>query len=163
VVAYRARARGPGLTMAGWDLGTIVGGAFGLSIATFLVSLVVMPLIVARIRPDYFVVREPTEASWAGRHPVLRITILLIKNGIGLLLVLAGLAMLVLPGQGIVTVLVGLSLVNFPGKRRLELYIVRKRYVLKPIQWIRERAKQPPLIVPDREREDRDEYEASAR
>ncbi len=64
------------------------------------------------------------------------------------MLLLAGLAMMVLPGQGIVTVLVALTLLNFPGKRRLELRIIGQRQVYQVVNWIRERAGQPPLILP---------------
>ena len=64
---------------------------------------------------------------------------------------LAGIAMLALPGQGILTILVGITLLNFPGKRRLELRIVRQRRVLRAINWMRAKAKRPPLVLPVKE------------
>jgi len=117
-------------------------------LAFFLASLIAMPLIIARMRPDYFVARKPTEESWTGRHPAIRIGLLTIKNLIGIILLLAGIAMLVLPGQGIITIIVGISLLNFPGKRKLELRIFRQRRVLRAVNWIRAKANRGPLIMP---------------
>jgi hypothetical protein len=124
------------------------GWWFGLSVALFLGSLIAMPIIIARMRPDYFVRRKPTAEAWTGRHPAIRIGFLVIKNLLGLILLLAGFAMLVLPGQGIITMIVGISLLNFPGKRKLELRIFSQRRVLRAVNWIRAKAKQPPLIMP---------------
>ena len=121
---------------------------FALSVALFFGSLVVMPVVLARMRPDYFVTRRPSDDSWGGRHRAIRLGLLAVKNLFGLILVVAGIAMLVLPGQGVVTIVVGISLLNFPGKRRLELRIVRQPNVRRVIDWIRERAGQPPLRLP---------------
>jgi hypothetical protein len=133
------------ISMSPW-----AGSAFALSIAMFFGSLIAVPILVARMRPDYFLTRQPTEESWSGRHQVTRITVLLLKNLIGVVLVLAGIAMLVLPGQGFLTILIGMTLLNFPGKRKLELRIFRLRPVSKAINWVRTKAKQPPLILPDK-------------
>jgi len=124
------------------------GWWFGLSVALFIGSLVAMPVIIARMRPDYFVRRKPTAESWTGRHPVIRIGFLVIKNVLGVILLLAGIAMLVLPGQGIITMIVGISLLNFPGKRKLELRFFKQRRVLRAVNWIRAKANRPPLIMP---------------
>jgi hypothetical protein len=124
------------------------GWLFGLSLVLFLGSLIAMPIIIARMRPDYFVSTRPTEESWAGRHPAIRIGFLIIKNLLGVILVLAGIAMLVLPGQGIITIIVGISLLNFPGKRKLELRVFRQRRVLRAVSWIRAKANREPLIIP---------------
>lgn len=138
--------------MVDWVAGhpTLVAWAFGLSLFLFVGSLLVIPLMIARLRADYFVSDSPGEESWFGRHPVARFLTLAVKNGLGAVLLAAGIAMLVLPGQGIVTILVALTLLNFPGKRKLELLIVRQRHVRRAIRWIRERARRPPLILPDR-------------
>jgi hypothetical protein len=124
------------------------GWWFGLSLALFVGSLVAMPVIIARMRPDYFVSAKPTKESWTGRHPAIRICFLVLKNLIGVILVLAGIAMLVLPGQGIITIIVGISLLNFPGKRKLELRVFRQRRVMRAVSWIRAKANREPLIIP---------------
>lgn len=127
---------------------TVLAWLFGVSLVMFFGSLALMPLLVARMRPDYFV-RRRTEATWAARYPVLGISMRVVKNLAGAALLMAGLAMMVLPGQGLITVLVALTLLDFPGKHRLELRIVRQPQVHQVINWIRSRAGQPPLIVPD--------------
>ena len=111
-----------------------------------------MPWIVARMSPDYFVARQPSPQSWRRRHGVTRLLARLLKNLVGLILLIAGIAMLVLPGQGIITILVAISLLDFPGKRRLEMRIVRQRHVRRAINWIRQRTGRRPLILPDRDR-----------
>lgn len=121
---------------------------FVLSLILFLGSVVAMPLVLARMRADYFVHRDPPDTSWIGRHGLVRVVVLICKNLLGAVLVLAGLAMLVLPGQGLLTILVGVSLLDFPGKRRLELRIVERPRVLAAINWIRARAGSAPLILP---------------
>jgi len=120
-----------------------------LSALMFVGGIVLMPILVGRMRSNYFLQRTPTPATWGGRHRTIHLSILIVKNGLGLVLLLAGLAMLVLPGQGIITILVGISLLNFPGKRRLELAIVRQGPVLQAINWIRAKARRPPLRLPD--------------
>jgi hypothetical protein len=130
---------------------TILGGALALSIVLFIGSLVAIPVLVARMRADYFVNRGAGEESWFGRHRLARALTLTVKNGVGLVLLGAGIAMLILPGQGIITILVAITLLDFPGKRRLELRIVRQRHVRRAIRWIRNKARRPPLILPERE------------
>jgi len=128
----------------------LAGWLAGLSLLMFVGGLVLMPILVARMRPDHFVNRDPPQESWRGRHPAMRLIVRAIKNVLGVVLLLAGLAMLVLPGQGFITILVGVSLLNFPGKNRLELFIIRRGPVLQAIKWIRAKAKRPPLILPDK-------------
>ena len=128
---------------------TLIGWwALALSTVMFVGGLVLMPILIIRMSADYFLHPEPSSESWRSRHPALRISILVIKNVLGVILLLAGLAMLVLPGQGIITILVALSLLNFPGKRSLEMRIVRWGPVLQTINWIRTQARRPPLVVP---------------
>ena len=128
---------------------TLMGWIFALSGVMFVGGLVLMPILIARMGPDHFVRRNPPVESWRGRHPAVRLAGVAVKNVVGVVLLLAGLAMLVLPGQGVITILVGISLLNFPGRRKLELRIVRQRPVLLAINWIRTRARRPPLIIPE--------------
>ncbi len=144
------RLRGWILFVVDWfaDHPAITGWIFGASVLLFLGSLVVMPLLLARMRSDYFV-RGSGDDSWGGRHAILRLVGLVVKNFIGVALLVSGIAMIFLPGPGIVTILVAISFLNFPGKRRIELRIVRQRQVLKAINWIRERNHRPPLVLPE--------------
>jgi hypothetical protein len=118
-----------------------------ISIASALGTLVLVPVMVARVRPDYFLTKTPPPDTWSAQHPVIRVAGRVAKNFLGAALLISGILMLVLPGQGILTILIGLMLVDFPGKRRLELSIVRRRGVLRALNWIRRRAKREPLEV----------------
>jgi hypothetical protein len=130
----------------------LAGWVFTLSILMFVGSLLLLPVLVARIRSDYFVRRTPPAESWLGQHIAVWVTFYAVKNLLGVILLLAGIAMLVLPGQGLLTMLVGITLLNFPGKRRLELRFVRLPRVLKAINWMRRRAGRPPLVLPPERR-----------
>lgn len=116
------------------------------SIFMFVGTLIAIPIILVRLPANYFDVRIPR--PWMeNHHPVLRVTGHLVKNVVGLVFLLAGLAMLVLPGQGILTILIGLSLVEFPGKRRLEAKLVGQATVLSTINKMRAKFNKPPLIL----------------
>jgi hypothetical protein len=130
---------------------TLFGWAFALSAVLFVGSLIVMPILLSRMRPDYFVRRRSTKESGSDRHSMPRLFWIVVKNIVGFVLLLMGIAMLVLPGQGLLTILTATTLLNFPGKRKLELRIVRQRHVRRAIDWVRKRAKQPPLILPEQE------------
>lgn len=115
--------------------------AVGISLVTFLVSLLAVPIVVIRMEADYF----QRSASEALPRTPLRLVRRAAKNVIGWILILMGILMLVLPGQGLLTIALGVSLIDFPGKRRLQLRIARMKGVYTPINWIREKAGKPPL------------------
>jgi hypothetical protein len=121
---------------------TVLAIAFVASLVVFVLGLLLVPIVVARLPADYFasdrVAPEP-------RHRALRWVFRIAKNLLGAALVLAGIAMLVLPGQGVLTIVAGLSLLEFPGKRRLELRLLRTKAIRRVIDRMRERAGRPPL------------------
>ncbi len=119
---------------------------FILSLVSFVASVIAIPLILVRLPRDYFTERHPR--TWLKEHhPVIRVTALTLKNLLGVILLLGGLAMLVLPGQGLLTMLIGVSLVDFPGKRALERSIIGRPPVLHTINRLRKKFHQPPLRV----------------
>ncbi|MEI6534363.1 MAG: PGPGW domain-containing protein [Verrucomicrobiaceae bacterium] len=120
------------------------------SVITFIGSLLLIPFLCVRMGEDYFMPHRDAERTLEGRHPVIRWTGLILKNIIGVLLVLAGIAMLFLPGQGLLTVIIGIMMLNFPGKRALELRLIRLPGVLRAVNALRARAKHPPLQLPPR-------------
>jgi hypothetical protein len=129
------------------DHQAILWALCALSVVVFIGSLLVMPALVARIRADYFTHDERPRSRWANQHPLVQVTVRVGKNVLGSLFVLAGIAMLVLPGQGLLTMLVGFLMVDFPGKYRFEKWLVGRRFVLRPINWLRRRAHRDPLRV----------------
>ena len=124
----------------------------GFSVFAFVTTLVAIPIIVVRMRPDHFLRARPAD-DWRESHPAVRTLLISIKNLVGLALVLTGLilSLPLIPGQGILTILIGLSLIDFPGKRSLELRLARQRHVLRAINWIRLRADRPALEMPPRD------------
>ena len=117
------------------------------SLLMFLSAPILVPLLVARIPSDYFVRREHGEKKRAARHGVVRWVLLIGRNLLGYVFIVAGILMLVTPGQGMLTILIGLTLVNFPRKYRLERWIVSRRPVLRSVNWLRRRAGRPPLSL----------------
>jgi hypothetical protein len=117
-----------------------------LSVFTFVATLVAIPVLIARIPADYFV-RRPVR-DWPTPHPAVHMLLVAAKNALGVVLLVAGLAMLVLPGQGMLTMLMGIMLLDFPGKRRLERWFIRRRPIRAAANWIRARRNKPPLQLP---------------
>lgn len=113
----------------------------------FVASVVAVPWMLVRIPPDYFGPGARHHTPFADRHPIVRGVLLAFRNVIGIVLILAGLAMLVLPGQGVLTILAGLVLLHFPRKHEVMRWIVSRRAVLTSANWVRHRAGRPPLVV----------------
>jgi hypothetical protein len=130
---------------------TLAWWLIGLSITTFVGSLIAVTVLIVRMPADYFTHTKKPADSWRSRHPLTRGTILVLKNLLGFVLVLAGLIMSIppIPGQGVLTILIGLSLLNFPGKKNLELRIARTAPVRSAIDWIRAKYHRPPLQIPE--------------
>ena len=130
----------------------------GLSLAMFVGTLLLLPLIIVSLPADYFV-RDRRPAPPAG-HPVRRALLALGKNLVGLMLLLVGLAMLVLPGQGVLTILVALMFHDCPGKYQLERGIVTRRGLLAAANELRRQRGRMPLVLGDEEERDDDEAAA---
>jgi hypothetical protein len=124
----------------------ILFALFVFSVVGFIASLIAIPFILVRLPPNYFDQRQPRR--WMeNHHPVMRLIGRIAKNAVGVVFLLAGIAMLFLPGQGVLTMLIGISLMDFPGKRRLEHKLVAQPTVLRTINRLRERFGRPPLTV----------------
>ena len=104
-----------------------------------------MPLIARRIPADYFTYDRRPLSRFAEHHWLLRIGLRITKNLLAIVLLVAGVAMLVLPGQGLLTILVGFLLLEAPGKYRIEKWLVRRRVIAGPINWLRKRKGIEPL------------------
>lgn len=112
------------------------------SVVAFVATALLVPLALVRMPKDYFM-----RAAAEHRTPlVLRV----LKNALGVVLVLVGIAMLVLPGQGLITIALGLGLVDFPGRRRFELAVIGRPVVLKSVNALRRKAGREPLDLPHR-------------
>jgi len=119
----------------------------GLSLVMLVGSAVALPWLVARLPEDYFL-RSRRQRIRASGHPVRGWAIAIARNGLGLVLILAGLAMLVLPGQGLITILAGILVADVPGKRRIALWVLRRPGVSAGVDWLRARGGHAPLRLP---------------
>ena len=117
------------------------------SVVAFIAGLVLVPAIAVRIPPDYFTHPERPASPLADRHPLIRLALRIGKNVLGVLFILAGVAMLVLPGQGLLTILIGFLMLDGPGKYRFEKWLVARPFVHRPINWLRRRAGHAPLLT----------------
>lgn len=120
-----------------------------LSLTMFCGTLLVIPLLLVKMPADYFTTPhgEPLD-DWRDSHPVIRWSLRIAKNLLGVLLVVTGIVLLVLPGQGILTILLGVTLLDLPGKRRLEIALLRRQGVQRAVDWLRRKYDRPPLEVP---------------
>ena len=123
----------------------------GLSVLTFVSSLIILPIVIVRMADDYFMPNRAEDHRLAKIHPVWRATGLVSKNIVGFLLFLAGVIMLFTPGQGLLTILMGVVMMDFPGKRRFEIWLIRKPSIHKSVNWIRRRYDRPELQIPVKE------------
>ena len=119
-----------------------------LSLLLLALTLVALAFVVITLPADYFTRDHRAPASLTHAHPLPWRTLSVLKNLVGILFILIGLALLVLPGQGALTILIGLTMTNFPGKYRLERRMMRQPAIHKTLNKIRTIAKKPPLKVP---------------
>lgn len=130
------------------DNKALFGWLAAFSLVAFVATLVAVPFFVVRMPEDYFLERRRPPAPWWERHPAVRVAVLILKNVLGWVFVIAGMAMLVLPGQGLLVMLIGIVLCDFPGKYRLERWLAGRRPLMNALNWIRQRADRPPLKSP---------------
>jgi hypothetical protein len=127
----------------------------------FFGSLILVPWLVVRVPADYFANPRRPRIPFADDHPLLRWIGLVVKNLAGVSLVLAGIAMIFLPGQGLLTIAIGVLLMDFPGKHNLEGKIIRLRPVLSSINWLRNKANVPPLVLQSKVSDTNDLFQGS--
>lgn len=117
-------------------------------VLSWVLTLLAVPVLIARLPVDYFS-RERRHTLYSdARHPLVGFLLAAVKNLLGVLLILLGLVMLLTPGQGILTILIGVLLVNFPGKYAMERWVVLRPGVLRLLNRFRARVGRPPLDPP---------------
>ncbi|RKU22288.1 hypothetical protein C6500_04530 [Candidatus Poribacteria bacterium] len=116
----------------------------GVSVASFIVSILFCTLVIAYLPSDYFL---PNRRTSRIKHPVLRIGLKCLKNLLAVVLVVVGIIQIPLPGQGVLTILIGIIISDMPGKRKLERRIISAPVVLATANGIRSRFKRPLLVL----------------
>lgn len=124
------------------------------SLISFLVSLALVPVLLARIPADYFTQTKARARKSAPKNSRLHYSLVwILRNLTGLVLVLAGVAMLILPGQGLLTIILGVFVADFPGKWTLERKLVTNQNVFNAINWIRNKRGVEHLVFPEQSTE----------
>ncbi len=118
----------------------------GLSTIFFLLSLLGLSWLISIIPHNYFVDKKRVSLIKM-KNPLMWLPIIIIKNSIGLVLILFGILMLILPGQGVLTIITGLIFLDYPGKFRFERSLVRNKLILNSMNWIRRKLDKPDLII----------------
>ena len=118
------------------------------SVITFIVSVIIVPVILIRLPADYFSHKKKNiRKSSILDYPLIKFPLLIIKNSFAVILIIAGIVMLALPGQGLLTIVVGIVLLDFPGKYRAERWIIERKYILHAINWVRTKSGKPELLM----------------
>ena len=125
-------------------LGYVVGGLSVLSAITFCVSVVAIPLIVARLPTDYFLHNQKSDPPSSFFNRVVQLA----RNIFGCMIVFAGLLMLILPGQGVITIFIGVFLLDVPGIRAVKTRLLARSRVQIGIDWLRFKCGKPPMTWP---------------
>lgn len=110
----------------------------------------VSTLVISVALTAWMLVRLP-ESFFAKPHvPSGNLALRIAKNVGGGLLILLGIVLSFpgVPGQGFLTILIGLMLTDLPGKRRIELWVLRRRSVELAISKLRARYGRAPLVLP---------------
>lgn len=125
--------------------GSFLAKIGAISLLFFIVSLLSLPWLVAKIPEDYFLSNQRRNSMWKRRYPLMHILATLGKNLLGYILLTGGVLMLFLPGQGILTMVMGMLLIDYPGKFKLERKLAKTPTIFKGLNWLRAKANKPPL------------------
>ena len=114
------------------------------SLVAFVGTLIAIPAILVRLPEDYFL-NHMQQPWFAGRHPLVRAVGLTLKNALGIIFLLAGIAMLFLPGQGLLTMLAGFLLLDLPAKKTVEEKLIQNAKVQNALNALREKTGNTPF------------------
>jgi hypothetical protein len=119
-----------------------------ISSITFGLSIVLIPFIIGRLDEKSFLSFEKRSSAHERGFSVLFLLGAIFRNLIGLILLVAGIAMLFLPVQGLLTILLSLLLISFPGKQKLFQILIRQQKIQLAFDWIRKRQQKKPFTWP---------------
>ena len=127
-----------------WVVWAVAAGSLG----SLVLSGVLVTLILVQLPSDHYSRTRIAPLATANGGLVSLLAsgaVLVIRNVLGWVFVVAGIAMLVLPGQGLLSIIAGLVLIDFPGKHRLERRLLASHVVRDAMNWLRRRAGRPPF------------------
>ena len=109
-------------------------------ISVVLVTLLFTALLITilRLPVDFFLKEERSFVLKRNNMPfILYILILILKNILGIILIIFGLIMILLPGQGVMAIFVAVIFVDFPGKWKMVRYFSGKKKIMQGLNWVR--------------------------
>ena len=127
---------------------SILIGIGGLSIVILIFSIIGLGWFISQIPEDYFIHEKRQSDNWDKYSSETRVVIIIVKNVIGIVMLISGLLLLILPGQGILTMIIGILLIDYPGKFQLEQKIISIPSVFRSLNWFRAKARKPNLLHP---------------
>ena len=127
-----------------WVVWAVAVGSLG----SLVVSGLLVSVVLLHLPPDHYSrsrIAPPAPENDGIVSILASGAVLVVRNVLGWVFVMAGVAMLVLPGQGLLSILAGLVLIDFPGKRRFERRLLVSAVVRDAMNWLRRRAGKPPF------------------
>ena len=123
-------------------------GVVGVIAVTFVVSYVVVSIVLVKLPANYFH-SDYEHHLMPNSNPVLRSVVIGLKNVLGVVLILAGIALSLpgVPGPGLLTIFIGVMLTDIPGKRTLEAKMIGRPAVLSAVNKLRARYDKPPFLL----------------
>jgi len=100
------------------------------SVIGLIVSPVIVSWMVIQLPSDYFSYPKRQKYQWDNQVPIIRWGWIFLKNILGVVFVIGGIAMLALP-----------------GKYKIEKRIIKHRVILRSVNWLRKKAKKESLEV----------------
>ena len=119
------------------------------SIVLLVGTAALIPWLITVLPADFFARKSDSAADGRGRRSPGSLAVAVLRNLLGVVLLVAGFIMLFIPGQGLLTMLIGVALIDFPGKRALLLRMVRNPRVFDAANRIRRWAHKPEFISPE--------------
>ena len=133
-----------------WANLTLMQVLFGVGI--FLLSLAfsfgLIAIVMVNLPAAYFSSHYNPQFM-TGKPWIVRWSAVILKNILGVFLILLGIALSLpgVPGQGFLTILLGIIMLDIPGKRPIEARIIKRPSIQHSINKLRARFDKPPLIL----------------
>ena len=116
------------------------------SVLLFIGTLIAVPFVLLRLPEDYFLnIHSTAEDHVEQKTLPWGLLKIVLKNVLGAVFLLMGIAMLLLPGQGLLTILLGLMLIEFPGKTKIAKWLLNRNSTQNTLNWIRRQGNKPPF------------------
>ena len=118
------------------------------SLCFFILTPILAPAVIVLMPADALV---RNRRHFADRPPLRRAGYLvwhILKNLLGITLMLLGVLLLFMPGQGLLTIFAGTLLTDLPGKRRLSGRLLGSGRIRPVVDRLRQKYGKAPLIFP---------------